>query len=129
MLFMVSVGLHRSHFVFEVLFDVEAEVAIGHHTYVEGVLALFFLAIRDFEGFRQFIKVEELMRNDGNRPRIPDHEVPSFFLEEGISDCTTKIAEPVGFDVDNDLKEVTCSDDRFIFDLKLAVEFKVGVVF
>lgn len=119
----MPVGFHWGDFVFEVFLDVESEVAIWHYVDVEGVFALLLLSVGHFEGFGEFVKTEVFVVNDADRGGIAHYEMPALHLQEGICDSTAEIAESVGFDSDNNLEEVACSDNGLVFDFKFALNF------
>lgn len=84
---------------------------------------MLFLSIGDFEGFGEFIEVKEFVENDARRVTVADNKMPSFHFKKRISYGTTEIAHSVGFYIDDDLKEISCSDDCLIFYFEFDLYF------
>lgn len=86
------------------------------------------LPVADLEGLGKLVKGEEFVVDDKRSNMICDDNVPTFHLQEGISNCTAEIAESVGLDSDDDLEEVSSSNVVLIVHFELIVELKSGIV-
>lgn len=113
--------LFSSNGVFEADNEVESKIAIRHESEIQGIIALFLLAVGHLEGFAQFVKLEILHVNECVRFPLAQENIPSLSFEERIGRRAAKVTQSIGGDCNDDLKDI------FNCDLSLLINFQIAL--